>query len=80
MKYPSSNPKATVESISLVVFNRWGNTVFETTNPEIEWDGKNQENGEDCADGTYFYVCDVFIKTFDGQIKQMLKGSVNIIR
>jgi len=80
LNYPSSNPKATVESIGLVVFNRWGNTVFETTNPEIEWDGKNQENGKDCADGTYFYVCDVFIKTFDGQIKQTLQGSVTIIR
>ncbi|MBZ0244294.1 MAG: gliding motility-associated C-terminal domain-containing protein, partial [Bacteroidales bacterium] len=80
LNYPTSNPKATVESISLVVFNRWGNTVFETTNPEIEWDGKNQENGKDCADGTYFYVCEVFIKTIDGQVKQTLHGSVSIIR
>lgn len=80
LNYPTSNPKATVESINLVVFNRWGNTVFETTDPKIEWDGKNQRNGKDCVDGSYFFVCEVFIKTFDGQIKQTLQGSVTIIR
>jgi gliding motility-associated-like protein len=36
------------------IFNRWGNLIFETTNPNQFWDGKY--NGGDCVDGTYFYL------------------------
>jgi gliding motility-associated-like protein len=36
------------------IYNRWGNLVFETTNPNQFWDGNY--NGGDCVDGTYFYL------------------------
>ncbi len=78
--YPSANPKAVVERIDLKIFNRWGNVVFETNNPEVNWDGKNMQNGQDCADGVYFYVCDVYFESFEGLVKQTLQGSVSIYR
>lgn len=39
---------------NLTIVNRWGNVVFETTDPGTAWDGTI--NGEPCEDGTYFYV------------------------
>lgn len=43
-----------VESIELTILNRWGNVVFESTDPNPTWDGKLQ-NGNDAAEGVYFY-------------------------
>ena len=42
----------------LVILNRWGNTVFETTNIALPWNGK-APNGQPVQDGTYFYHMDV---------------------
>ncbi len=37
------------------IFNRWGQLVFETTAPEISWDGYTNA-GLEVPEGTYFYV------------------------
>lgn len=37
------------------VFNRWGEKVFFTMNPNERWDGTF--DGEDVASGTYFWYC-----------------------
>lgn len=39
---------------NLTIVNRWGNTVFESEDPNEGWDGTS--GGELCADGTYFYI------------------------
>lgn len=75
-----SNPNANIERIELVIFNRWGNIVYETTDPAINWDGKHYRTGQDCADGTYFYTCEVYFRAFDEIIHQRLQGSVMIMR
>lgn len=43
--------------ITMVVFDRWGQIVYEltSTNGNVEWDGKNGQ-GKDAAEGTYFYT------------------------
>ncbi len=43
-----------VETIELTILNRWGNVVFESTDPNPTWNGKLQ-NGNDAAEGVYFY-------------------------
>ncbi len=73
-------PYTSVEQIELQIFNRWGKTVFETNDPDINWDGKNMNNNSDCSEGAYFYVCDVFEIRLTGLSKRTLTGSVTIIR
>ncbi|GAF04685.1 T9SS type B sorting domain-containing protein [Saccharicrinis fermentans] len=43
-----------VKDFKMVIFNRWGRKVFQTTNPGEGWDGKIA--GKDAAEGVYFYV------------------------
>ncbi len=38
----------------LSIFNRWGQVIFETKDPEEGWDGKL--NGKLCPQGTYFFL------------------------
>lgn len=71
------NPSA-IDHINLTIINRWGKIMFTTTNPYINWDGNDQNNGKPCGDGVYFYVCEVFYITLDGLQQSTLKGSVTI--
>ena len=57
-----------------VVYNRWGQQVFSTTDLRKGWDGKFQ--GKDCEIGTYYY----YIEYDAYGIKKTLKGDVNLIR
>ncbi len=74
-------PYCFIESIEIQVFNRWGNLVFETTDPDINWDGKNLQ-GKDLAEGVYFYTCKVFEQRVSGIVRnpEILRGTIQIIR
>jgi gliding motility-associated-like protein len=73
-------PYQGVEKIDLSIYNRWGTKVFGTTNPDINWDGKDQYSHKDCSDGVYFYVCDVYELRLKGEIIRQLHGSITILR
>ncbi|HPE34173.1 MAG TPA: gliding motility-associated C-terminal domain-containing protein [Bacteroidales bacterium] len=73
-------PFTSVERIKLTIFNRWGKIVYETSDPWFEWDGKNQQNNQECSEGVYFYVCDVFEIQLEGLTKRTITGSVMILR
>lgn len=57
------------------IYNRWGQKLYEWTDPADGWDGKF--NGKDVAQGVYF--CHVEAKGADG-IKYKLKRDVNLMR
>jgi len=73
-------PFSGVERIDLVVVNRWGTMVFETSDPHIRWNGNNIRSNSPCPDGVYFYVCDVYEVTLEGLRKRTITGSVHILR
>lgn len=67
-----------IKDIDLKVYNRWGNLVFETTDPAIMWDGKVIQSKLLCTEGTYFYVCQVNEIRVKGIIPRDLKGFLQI--
>ena len=44
-----------LNNYSIKIFSRWGNLIFETTAPEIVWDGTTP-TGKLVSAGTYYYV------------------------
>lgn len=67
-----------IKSIDLKIYDRWGELVFSTSNPNDGWDGTYQ--GALCEIGTYFYVVQA---TFDNDVqntKRTFKGEINLIR
>lgn len=58
------------------IFNRWGEVVFEQTDYDNFWNGRNQE-GELLPQGAYFYVLTIINEM--GQ-REVIKGHISIIR
>jgi gliding motility-associated-like protein len=56
-------------TLSLEVYNRWGNVVYENVNYNNEWDGKGTGNflGKDLPGGTYYCVYKL-IETSNGDV------------
>ncbi len=69
-----------VENVNMVILDRWGREVFETHDPDINWEGRDMTTGQPCSDGTYFFVCDVDEFSLTGVVRRTLKGSVTILR
>lgn len=68
-----------IERIDLKVFNRWGQLVFQTSDPDINWDGRNL-GGKELADGVYHYVCNVYEQGFATTQPYQLTGYIELIR
>ncbi|WP_373728097.1 T9SS type B sorting domain-containing protein, partial [Bacteroides heparinolyticus] len=63
-----------------VIFNRWGNILWDTDDPLIKWDGKSKVTNMDCPPGTYFYVTDITYQGEAGEEKLHLQGSITIVK
>jgi hypothetical protein len=63
---------------NLYVYNRWGELIFESSDPVIGWDGSIGEEGKDCQAGVYTYQIFIKIPNFDE--RKMILGQVNLIR
>jgi gliding motility-associated-like protein len=60
------------------ILNRWGQSVFKSSNSTNHWNGTVNNDGADCPEGTYFYVIKY---KFDGSDKEHLaNGVITLIR
>lgn len=74
-------PYRFVKDIDLVIFNRWGQKVFTTTDPDIQWNGRVNGTGKDLPEGVYFYICTVNEIFRSGIRQRVLKpGFVHLLR
>lgn len=60
-----------IQGCTVIIYNRWGQPVYETTNYQNEWDGTKE--GQVLPDGVYYYSI-----TCEG--KEDLVGSINLLR
>jgi len=71
-------PYKFIESVDVTIFNRWGNIVFETKDPDINWDGKEMKSGKQVSDGVYYYMCTVNEIRLVGIVQRELRGSFTV--
>jgi gliding motility-associated-like protein len=75
-----------IESYQCIIQNRWGRTVFKSTDPGKGWDGTI--GGRPAAEGTYYYVIVAYgtdkfpenHKKAGKQMKYKLSGDINLFR
>jgi gliding motility-associated-like protein len=70
-----------IEKIELQILNIWGNVVFTTEDPAINWNGTTSD-GKEASDGTYYYVCRVFERRVEGIVARpdALRGYIELVR
>jgi gliding motility-associated-like protein len=64
-----------VSQYRLTVYNRWGEVVYQTTEPQKGWDGKVA--GIQQAPNVFIWTCTYQL---EGEAVQNRKGSVTLIR
>lgn len=69
-----------INRVEFTVTNRWGQVVFETNDPNINWDGRDQNTGQELPEGVYYYTCTVEQKCLSCDALKPLKGFIHLIR
>lgn len=67
-----------IKDIELYIYNRWGQLVYETTDPYFKWDGKVIQTKTLCSEGTYFYICTVNELRVKPTKPRLLKGYIQV--
>jgi gliding motility-associated-like protein len=67
-----------VEKVEMKIFNRWGLQVFETEDPDINWDGKITGTNKLVSPGVYYYICDVYEYRLTGVEVYALTGFIYV--
>jgi gliding motility-associated-like protein len=62
----------------MIIYNRWGEIVFETHDAERGWDGSYGMEGNDVQDGTYTYK--IIYKNPKKDERKVVVGHVTLIR
>jgi gliding motility-associated-like protein len=64
-----------IKEMKMMIFNQWGQKIFETTNMNTGWDGSF--GGKPQPSGVYMYTCRLILDTGETIDK---KGSINLVR
>ncbi|MEI6820932.1 MAG: choice-of-anchor L domain-containing protein [Bacteroidota bacterium] len=65
-----------VQNISMYIYNRWGNLIFEGSGKNTIWDGRYQ--GKMCPDGVYYCLINYSIN--NDRIQRQLHGSITLLK
>lgn len=76
--YIAKNKNHYVQKVDMKIYNRWGNLVFQTTDPDIKWDGRSIQRGKIVPSGVYYYVCDVYEPRLTGLEVRNLVGFIHV--
>jgi len=76
--YHPRMPYYFVDRVDMKIFNRWGQLLFQTNDPDIMWDGRIQKTNNKVSDGVYFYTCDVYEYRLTGIEPRHLNGVIHV--
>ena len=69
-----------VDKVQISIYNRYGKLVFQTNDPMINWNGKENNNGNELPTGTYFYTIEYSEIRLKGLKPKAKTGFVELMR
>ncbi|MFT4779070.1 MAG: gliding motility-associated-like protein, partial [Flavobacteriales bacterium] len=79
-EYFAIQSECTFERFNLLIFNRNGEVIFTSSEPETVWDGSNKNGDYFVPDGVYVYQIEYSTTTLEGLISEVLTGHVTVLR
>jgi gliding motility-associated-like protein len=79
-KFVSNNLNDVIQKVDMKIFNRWGQLVYETADPGINWDGSYKKTGTKVPTGVYYYICDVYEPRISGTEIRALVGFIHLYK
>ena len=76
--FTALEPYYHIESIDMHIYNRWGEQVFHTTDPDVKWDGIHMKSGNPATDGVYYYHCTLYTIRLTGIDPVNIKGFIHL--
>ncbi|MFN5705128.1 MAG: gliding motility-associated C-terminal domain-containing protein, partial [bacterium] len=77
---PKSDENKFIDKVTITIYNRYGREVYQTNNSKIQWDGKDQNNGQELPAGVYFYTIEFSEIRVKGLSPKIKTGFVHLIR
>jgi gliding motility-associated-like protein len=69
----------TIRSYQILIFNRWGQQLYESNDAYAGWDGTFE--GGRCPDGVYYYIAEYSLGAHTSSSDQrVIRGAVTILR
>jgi gliding motility-associated-like protein len=65
------------DAIEIFIFNRWGQMVYKSSNPDEGWNGRTFNSGQECEQDAYIYQINATSKI--GK-KYSYSGSITLLR
>ena len=75
-----------IRELRISVFNRWGTEVYSTSNGNEflgkgkGWDGTDQNSGQPCSEGVYYFVCHYTPLSVEELREREVSGFVHLFR
>lgn len=70
--------------VELAVYNRWGGLVYESSAADdilvLGWDGRDQNTGNLCSEGVYYYICRFTPAGHNVPLEQQVTGFFHLFR
>ena len=67
-----------VSQFEVHIFDRWGNQVYLSEDPQFQWDGTS--SGEVLMPGVYIYYFTLLYQTEDGEKQITTSGDITLLR
>ena len=67
-----------IDSVDVVIHNRWGELVFQTNEVDVNWDGTHFKTKEILSDGVYYYTVVAYTRRLRGIVPETFSGNVHL--
>jgi gliding motility-associated-like protein len=74
----SKNLGNVIERVDMKIYNRYGQLVYETQDPAINWSGNFLSSENKVPSGVYYYICDVYEPRITGIEIRSIVGFVHV--
>ena len=64
-----------IKNIQFIVYDRWGNQIFESTDKNFVWDGNFK--GKPCNSGVYAYIVNI---EYTNGTTELKSGNITLIK